>query len=1145
MPAIDSYRSFSDVAIAMDKTVPSSSISTGREEGQMSTSSSAYSLEAMSIPESHSSSSTSSSSEAGAFYTPSLRPGVQSDPLASYQIPNIHKDLQTTTNAYHSGGRVEDTFKVPKDRSGNELLDSSTTSTVLSPTTSKIRTKDKNNNNTSSSGGNSRTSSRSTTSTSVQSSIRNAAPSTKERERDIPSYMRGTAASTNKRTSVTSIDDVSRKSDAIISSPPYFPFQDDHYRNSASNNKIRHSSPPSQYQQPQSKTTATPSRLPSTSRYDSGTSRQSGHSRQSSMTSNSGSRKHVPTPIDTLSRDGLPGPSRHHYHHSDTKQPTSARVSKSPSAIAHHILQQTLQQGLQEATASSSTASAADKVQAYEEFDISAYAASHSATAEALSRLDGISNTSSPRISRALSTSSFRSNHTTGKEGGNYHDSTISNNDQHPHHITPKKNTLTRQNSKTSNRTTSPHSRPSSSSRKSWAQSTSTVNVSGKTGTAPSPPILPSFMTREVSDGSASTMSRRKSEDQHAFAPGQTIQPPVKSPLRTSAMAALLAPNSAPQAQAPSKLSLSSSNSTPSLSAALVGQASADAGFKPSSTSTNNSNLSPVVSSGQPLSPAVPSRRGSGNRPSSSLGGDVPPTPSLSSKRSSSASLAFGTSTTGSRDSTSATSISAYGSPAQGGKISKSRRGSTSSDVSSVHSSGIDGPYRSDRSSGTDAIDAEQAFARLIPPVPPLPKDWELYRPATTGGDSSVPTSASAPSFKERDGSRISAMQSLGVADYRPGQQGQISRSSSLEKPAGPRPLRDASSSSLSPATPSSPSLASTPSLPSPAAPSSANSSGLGERQQNASKTPTKSKWSLSNAFGMNRSPTLPTSSSQTSSLSSFSTSSLDKSTSYSNLSAMSKQAQLSANQTSRTSNDSQSELSRRKLASVPDIKSLAASSAHSAPEIKLQGLPHSVSAHQIGGRVRTDSQSSASTANASRRSDTQQNLPTSPGRSLSSLLSSGRKESSTSRQTPSGIPFWSRRPSASGAPSSGVPMSPGSRKSSVSGEGLNVPNTPAQGEEKTGRRSILGINLFGRSSARKSLTLNKDNLPPSPGLPQHYAASNRASTASKTVKHDDKVSELGVRGSQESKRNSVGARASSLISGRKRGKVCFSLRST
>lgn len=1071
----------------------------------MSNSSSQYSLDALSVPESHSSSSLSS--EGGDFYTPSLRPGTVQDPLANYRIAQ----RQPSATSVARDNTQEDTFKIPKDRQGNEMLNSST-STILSPNTSKIRSP-----NTASGGISSRTSSRSTTSTSVQSTSRKTSSALhKDKEREIPSYMRGTAASANKRSSTTSIDDIYRKQDTLPS-PTY---QDDYTRNPV---KIRHASSPSHHFK------STPAARTPASRHiqepSSSSTRQSGHSRQSSMNSNSGSKKVVPTPINT-NRDALPTSTRHsHSSHQEIKQPTSAKTSKSPSAIAHHILQQTLQQ--QQASSNDSSFSGIDRLQAFEEFDISAYAASNHATAEALSKLDGtLNNPNSPRMSRAFSTcSSNKSNNTTIITNGK--ESIINDNRDMVDHNTPKKINLSRANSKSSNRTTSPHSRPSSSSRKSWAASATT----GGRGTSIPSPRLSTFASKDGTEPTSSASSvRRKSDDQAAFSPGQTLQPPSKSPLRVSSM--VTTPHTAPQVQLPRRVSLSSSISTPSLPAAGLPQSSMNTASRSPAIGSNG--LSPAAPSGQPLSPAVPSRRGSGNRPSSSSGGDIPPTPSLSSKRSSSASLAFGTSTSGSRDSTSATSVSVYGSPAQN-KMSKSRRGSTSSDVSSVHSSGVDGTNRSDRSPGADLNDSEQAFARLIPPVPPLPKDWELYRPSTTGGDSSVPTSASGASFKERDNSRISAMQGLGVADYRPNQQGQISRSSSMEKPVGPRPLRDVSNSSLSPAAGNSPRLVSASNLPSPATSSTTSSNGLPERQHNASKTPTKPKWSLSNAFGMNKSPTIPTSYSQSSSLSSFSSSSLEKSTSFSDLAAVARDSQPAANRMSLASNESQSELSRRKLASVPDIKSLAASSAQSAPEIKLQGLPHSVSAYEIGGRARTDSQSSVSTANASKRSDGHHGLPTSPGRSLSSLLSSGRKESS-SRHTPSGIPFWSRRPSAShGAVA--TPLSPASRKSSASGEGLGIPSTPGQGEEKTGRRSILGINLFGRSSARKSLTLNKDNMPPSPGLPQHYAASNRASTTSKTVKHDDKVSELGVRGSQESKRNSVGARASSLI-GRKRGKV-------
>lgn len=1123
MPAIDTYRSFTDIAASAPTTGTANTHGIGGnagEKGQISNSSSAYSLDALSIPESNNSSSSSSNSEAGAFYTPSLRVNQQIDPMATYMLQ--HDSTSSNNNSSKRARDHEDTFKIPKDRNGNDLLDSST-STVLSPTTSKIRNQSAaativgaGQGGRTASGG-SRTSSRSTTSTSVQSSsVRKGIPVREKERGDVPSYMRGTAASASKRTSTTSIDDIYRKQDAYASPSSTAMNNEDSQSRLGSNNKTRHSSPPQQLK-------GTHARVSSTARpHEATLSRQSGHSRQSSITSNSGgaaSRKHVPTPINT-NRDGLP-----HRSHDSHKVPTSAKASKSPSAIAHHILQQTLQQGLHDpsSVSGSGTKGSHRPAAAYEEFDISAYAAVNPSTAEALSRLDGTSNASSPRVSRAFSASSFKSSHTSGG-----HDSSNSNvnTPDHTSH-TPRKHlsgtsNLSRQNSKASMRTTSPHSRPSSS-RKSWAKGVNTLQSPG----------LP--LTTGKDGEYTSTLLRRKSDDQHtAFNPGQTLSPPVKSPLRASTFVNSSAPETASQPSGLRKLSLSSSATSPALAAAAAAQGASET----SARSPVSSTLSPAVGSNQPPPSSVPSRRSSGNRPSSSSGGDVPPTPSLSSKRSSSASLAFGTSTSGSRDSTSATSISAYGSPAQG-KMSKSRRGSTSSDVSSVHS-GVDGPNRSDRSIGPESSDAEQqAFARLIPPVPPLPKDWELYRPSTTGGDSSVPTSASASSFKERDASRISAMQGLGVTDHRPGQ-GSNSRSASLEKPAGPRPLRDASSSSLSPAAISSPSLASTPSLPSPATTTaSLGSNGLGERHNNASKTPTKPKWSLSNAFGMSKSPTLPSSSSQASSLSSFSSSSLEKSTSYNDLSSANKRNLAPANRTSLSEIDAPSELSRRKLASVPDIKSLAAGGTHPAPEIKLQGLPHSASAHQIGGRARTDSQSTSSTANATGKTEGHHHgLPTSPGRSISSLLSSSRKESG-SRQTPSSIPFWSRRPSGSHQPQPTVTSSsPGSRKASASGEGLAVPGTPSQSEEKTGRRSILGINLFGRTSARKSLSSNKDNLPPSPGLPSQYTASNRASLANKGVRQEEKRSELGMRESQESKRSSVSARASSLITGRKRGKV-------
>lgn len=172
---------------------------------------------------------------------------------------------------------------------------------------------------------------------------------------------------------------------------------------------------------------------------------------------------------------------------------------------------------------------------------------------------------------------------------------------------------------------------------------------------------------------------------------------------------------------------------------------------------------------------------------------------------------------------------------------------------------------------------------------------------------------------------------------------------------------------------------------------------------------------------------------------------------------------------------------------------------------------------------------SSSSTANPPKTADSAGSAPsllaTSPGRSRSSLLSP--------RRTPSGIPFFSRKSSnhaTTAAGTSDSPALPSSPKSTHSG------SQEDRGLEKTGRKSILGINLFHRSSARKSISLKQGEvIPLSPKLPKEYQSSTAASVLS--PRSDENVSEFGVRPSNDSKRSSVSAKASSFM-GRKRGKV-------
>jgi dual specificity tyrosine-phosphorylation-regulated kinase 2/3/4 len=104
-----------------------------------------------------------------------------------------------------------------------------------------------------------------------------------------------------------------------------------------------------------------------------------------------------------------------------------------------------------------------------------------------------------------------------------------------------------------------------------------------------------------------------------------------------------------------------------------------------------------------------------------------------------------GTPTTGSRDSTSlstttsATSASVVSSLSHRHSLGKLRRNSTSSDVSSVHST--DFSSQRDRaaalattgSASIDALDDDHPLNTKIPPVPPLPKEYQSPVPSSTG----------------------------------------------------------------------------------------------------------------------------------------------------------------------------------------------------------------------------------------------------------------------------------------------------------------------------------------------------------------------------------------------------------------------------
>ncbi|KAL8286436.1 hypothetical protein RQP46_004453 [Phenoliferia psychrophenolica] len=300
---------------------------------------------------------------------------------------------------------------------------------------------------------------------------------------------------------------------------------------------------------------------------------------------------------------------------------------------------------------------------------------------------------------------------------------------------------------------------------------------------------------------------------------------------------------------------------------------------------------------------------------------------------SSSASLTAGTSTSasGSRDSTSGTSISgsSFTTSAARSASLKNRRGSVGSDVSSTQSTGDAVPHEA-------AVVGEAVEPTYIPPVPPLPKDWESYRPST--GGTSISSTQNSPRF---DASR------------RPSDSGSFHQFPSSNDLASSDPAH------LSPrAADMEPSLSSS---------------------SSSAKTPTR-KWSISSAF-KTKSPKP-------------SSSSIKESTSYTDLASAASRAREST-----SSYGSEHLYPRRLAASTNDIVGLASSSSdRESTGSKMRNTFRTERTASITSRPRTSSASSNSTTRTAVGSQASTAPPavvtTSPGRSRSSLLSPRRTPS-------------------------------------------------------------------------------------------------------------------------------------------------------
>lgn len=492
--------------------------------------------------------------------------------------------------------------------------------------------------------------------------------------------------------------------------------------------------------------------------------------------------------------------------------------------------------------------------------------------------------------------------------------------------------------------------------------------------------------------------------------------------------------------------------------------------LSPLASSANLPSSSSMSSSQSPRSPyqsTHASRRQSQGRPPSA-GAEVSGTPSFhSSKRgsASSASIAPFPSVAGSRDSTSATSMSTSSVPTSTRSPGvRARRGSPASDVSSVHSMAEGTSTRNDKS--VNDLSTLADAIQTIPPVPPLPKDYDIMKMSTGSLPSQAPASANEQGL-----------------DSSAADPGSVSRRESRvpSPPAGNTELE---------AVPSSPA------------------------QSRNARTPTK-KWSFSNAFNLSRSPSFSFSRDSHSSSDSPNLASPVKPAhrsqpSSSTMSAASTRTSASNERLSVSGVQNQSlHIQNRVLVSSHSTPSVRSSEANTE---KFPTTKRSSPNLQTKNRIRTSSTSSSSTSlTASNRTPTVNT--TSPGsRSRSSLLSP--------RRTPSGIPFFaSRKPSISGAP----PKSP------------PPPTLPVDAgqDEKSGRKSILGLNFLSRSANRRS----GPPLSPANNAPL-TSATKTPSLSSRTTRRSGVPTQQQA--TIESPRSGMAARASSLI-GRKRGQVSIS----
>ncbi|KAI5479041.1 dual-specificity tyrosine-(Y)-phosphorylation regulated kinase [Pseudohyphozyma bogoriensis] len=461
-----------------------------------------------------------------------------------------------------------------------------------------------------------------------------------------------------------------------------------------------------------------------------------------------------------------------------------------------------------------------------------------------------------------------------------------------------------------------------------------------------------------------------------------------------------------------------------------------------------------------PLSPQLGRMSAQYRPPSSDLAASSTSTSATGSSSPFKRASSSATSTSIHRDSTSS-AISLANRSANSASQSK-RRGSVSSDVSSIHSSGAT-PGHASSEDGVDSSDnLNPNEVLLIPPVPPIPKDWESYRPSTAGTSSSSAQNSPRLAFDpDRRPSDASEYNGAHLSPKAPDMETSLSSSSSV--------------------------ISNPP-----------------------SKTPTR-KWSISGAFGgKSKSPKPP---------------SIKESTSYSDLTMADR-----GRDSTFGSHLANPAFPKRMAASTNDIAGLVQRAddqpvASTKPRGSLSGKsePSKLSSSFMS-RSRTESMSSSSTTRTASASIASNAPPpslvaTSPGRSRSSLLSP--------RRTPSGIPFFSRKGSTGSVSSNTSPNLDTAKEFEREKEREKSDSEPA---EKSGRKSILGLNFLRSTSSKK----DKEKTPPSPTITKRQAFTSSTTTAGRPTEKSATTDEFG-------RRAGVAAKTTSLM-GRKRGKTVGAL---